>query len=191
MATRRRFEAGFETILRDLRATFGRMGPEAVAVEFGGTLSKDATRQIQRLGWAVRTQQPALLPSGAAVCFTRDGADYRFGCTNYTHPLDNFRAAQRAVSLLYTIYDEYGVNEDAGEAGAFDRLFGGHLALGDGAEPPWWQTLGVAPGATPAQVKAAYLALAHLHHPDKHGGDPAMFIRVQRAYEAALALAGR
>jgi hypothetical protein len=193
MAARRRFEASFEIIIRDLRSTCGRMGPTAVTIELGGTLSQVFTRQVQRLGWALATQQPGLFPSGAAVAFQRDGRRYRFACTNYLHPLDNLRAAQRAVSLLYTIYDEYAVNEGqgAGDAGAFDRLFGGHLALGDGGDAPWWQVLGVSPAAPPPVIKAAYLALVKVHHPDNQTGDQATFVRVQRAYDAAMALTAR
>lgn len=34
-----------------------------------------------------------------------------------------------------------------------------------------YDELGVEPGAPPAEVRRAYLALARLHHPDRHGGD--------------------
>ena len=34
-----------------------------------------------------------------------------------------------------------------------------------------YDVLGVAPGATPAEVRQAYLTLARRHHPDRHGGD--------------------
>ena len=45
-----------------------------------------------------------------------------------------------------------------------------------------WDVLGLAPGASADEVKRAYRAKAHLHHPD-HGGDPAKFRAVHDAYE--------
>lgn len=44
-----------------------------------------------------------------------------------------------------------------------------------------WQALGLAPGAGPAEARAAWRAAARRHHPDR-GGDPARFITVQRAW---------
>jgi hypothetical protein len=67
MATKRRFEAGFDIIMRDLRATFRRMEPSGVTIALGGVLSQQATREIARIGWAIETQQPALMPLGAAI----------------------------------------------------------------------------------------------------------------------------
>jgi hypothetical protein len=48
------------------------------------------------------------------------------------------------------------------------------------------KVLGLGPGATPAQVKAAYRARATQFHPDKHSGDPAaevLFRMIRDAYE--------
>lgn len=45
-----------------------------------------------------------------------------------------------------------------------------------------YETLGLAPDATPEQVKRAYRRLARKHHPDA-GGDGEAFRRVQEAYE--------
>ena len=46
-----------------------------------------------------------------------------------------------------------------------------------------WQVLGVARGASPAEIKAAYRQLAKRHHPDV-GGDPEQFKRIVAAYDA-------
>ena len=43
--------------------------------------------------------------------------------------------------------------------------------------------LGVGPGATWAEIKSAYRRLALQHHPDRPGGDAAMFRKIQAAYE--------
>lgn len=191
MATGRRFEAGFDIIIRDLAATLRRMAPSGVTVAFGGRLAQQASRQLERRGWRVEDQQPALLPTGAAIDFVRDGQHYRFACANYAHPLDNLRAAQRAVSLIYTVYDEYGVN-DAGEGRvaqeSFDRLFGGHrLALGDGTTgDAWHEVLQVAPDAGMMVIRASYHALSRVLHPDNRAtGDAAAMLRLNRAYEEA------
>lgn len=46
--------------------------------------------------------------------------------------------------------------------------------------------LGVSPGASEAELKAAFRAQALRHHPD-HGGDSARFMAIKRAYDALLA----
>jgi len=46
----------------------------------------------------------------------------------------------------------------------------------------YYQTLGVAPGASPDEIKKAYRKLANQHHPDK-GGDQAKFKEISVAYD--------
>jgi curved DNA-binding protein CbpA len=51
--------------------------------------------------------------------------------------------------------------------------------------PTHYDTLGVTPGATPADVRTAYRRLAVRYHPDKHGGNPhfeEQFKQVAEAY---------
>ena len=49
--------------------------------------------------------------------------------------------------------------------------------------PDPWQILGIARGADPATVRAAYHRLAQRHHPDR-GGDARRMAAVNRAYAA-------
>jgi hypothetical protein len=55
-------------------------------------------------------------------------------------------------------------------------------------EPDPFAVLGVAPSATPDQIRAAYLALAARYHPDQHDGNPlaelagARMAEINRAY---------
>ncbi|QQS15846.1 MAG: molecular chaperone DnaJ [Candidatus Moraniibacteriota bacterium] len=47
----------------------------------------------------------------------------------------------------------------------------------------YYQTLGVARGASADEIKKAYRKLAHAHHPDKKGGDEAKFKEINEAYQ--------
>lgn len=183
---RRRFEASPETVLRDLAATLVRMGATNAEVALGGRMSKDLTRSYQRCGIAVDGLALDLVPAGATVAFTRGGRRYRFACAKYDDQRDNLRAAQLAVSLLYRVYDEYAVSEGQEGQQAFDQLFGGHLALGDGSTGDrWYDVLKVAPNAGMLVVRASYHALAKDLHPDRTKDDGVAMARLNRAYEEA------
>lgn len=45
-----------------------------------------------------------------------------------------------------------------------------------------YQTLGLSPTATAAEIKAAHRKLARKHHPDM-GGDPVIFKAIQEAFD--------
>jgi hypothetical protein len=45
-----------------------------------------------------------------------------------------------------------------------------------------YDVLGVAPAASPAEVRQAYLDLARQHHPDRRGGDAALMRAVNEAW---------
>ncbi len=47
----------------------------------------------------------------------------------------------------------------------------------------YYDILGVARGASDAEIKAAYRKLAHKYHPDKQGGDEAKFKELNEAYQ--------
>ncbi len=184
----RRFMASIETIARDLAATLARMGADSARMESGGHITQVATRHLSRSAVATAGRVPELLPSGARLSFVRGGRPYAFTCRTYAHPLDNLRAVQRAASLLWAIFDDYGVG--AGDGAAFDALFGAasealaRVALGDGSRP-WWQTLGVPPDADKATITAAWRHLALVNHPDK-GGDDKVMARVNAARDEGL-----
>ncbi len=59
------------------------------------------------------------------------------------------------------------------------------------SSPDPYQTLGLAPSATDAELRAAYRRLVQLHHPDHNGGSPESarrFEAVQEAYAEARRL---
>lgn len=188
----RRFMATIETIARDLAATLARMGATGARVESGGHLTQIATRHLSRSAIAAIGRVPELLPSGARIAFVRDGRPYAFTCRTYLHPLDNLRAAQRAVTMLWSIYDDYGVSNagDPGGPGTFDALFGAASAalsgtlLGDGARA-WHDVLGVPPGADRATIEAAWRHLTLVNHPDR-GGDGKAMARINAARDEGL-----
>lgn len=47
----------------------------------------------------------------------------------------------------------------------------------------YYEILGIAKNATPEEVKAAFRRLAHVHHPDKKGGNTDRFKEINEAYQ--------
>ena len=50
-------------------------------------------------------------------------------------------------------------------------------------KPDPYSTLGVKPGASEAEIKAAFRKLSKIHHPDKNGGSSEEFRKILDAYE--------
>jgi hypothetical protein len=169
----RRFKATMETVYRDLQSTLRQMGASNL-----------------RVGQEFDTGQ-------FEIVFDRTGRRYVFRCKRWPVALDNFRAAQRTISLLYQAMEEYGTERKltdikAPAADPFEQFFlafealpdDSVLLLGSGLRD-WWEVLGVPKTASKADITAAYRALAHVHHPDV-GGDVETFKRLRQAYEEGL-----
>jgi hypothetical protein len=166
----RRFSAQSTTVFRELQATMRKLRATSLKVNqdlYSGTCE---------------------------IVFDRAGRRYVFRCQKYRDAADNLRACQLTIGLLHRAMDEYGVTQSEQQLDrTFSQVFAGWeatpddvvLLLGDGSEP-WWQVLGVAQDALLGEVVNAFRALARVHHPDA-GGDVETFVRVRRAYEAALA----
>lgn len=173
----RRFSANEGTVYRDLQSTLKKMGASSLRVgqDFG-------TGEYE-------------------ITFDRSSRRYVFRCARWKHPLDNLRAAQRSISLLYQALEEYGTTSSEqdlkkGQSDPFDQFFAGFEALPDdtvlmlgSGRANWWEILGVAQGAKKAEIISAYRALARVHHPDA-GGNTDDFKRVRAAYEAGLKAVG-
>lgn len=176
MPVQRRFKATMETVYRDLQSTLRQMGANNLRVgqEFD---------------------------SGEyEIVFDRNGRRYVFRCRKWPVALDNFRAAQRTISLLYSAMEEYGVAQTLTDiksgqkrtSDPFERFFlpfeatpdDTVLLLGSGVNS-WWEILGVSKSAAKQEIINAFRALAHVHHPD-HGGNPDDFKRIRQAYEDGL-----
>ena len=171
----RRFKAQESTVKNSLRLAFERMdvGTRYDIKEFG-----DGKVQI------------------AFVKTDDDGKDreYQFVCDAFTHPSDNLRACERALSYLWRIYEDYMVRTTDVEY-KFGTIFAGFqvtegqkvLAITDGNEP-CWDILGLPKDATKDEIRARYKVLAKEHHPDRNGGDGAEFKRIQGAFEEFINL---
>jgi len=168
----RRFTAQQSTIIRDLRRV---------------VVDKMAASSL-------RINQD-IISGQAEVVFDRAGRRYVFRCDGWEHPLDNLRAVGLTIDYLYRATEAYQVRgQDAAAPSdeVINRVFLGWeatpddtvLLLGSGQED-WWDVLGVQPGATQADIREAFRALARIHHPDA-GGTPEDFRRLRLAYDEAI-----
>lgn len=170
----RRFQATETTIHRDLQSTLRQM--KASSLSIGQDFSTGEY----------------------TITFDRQGRRYVFRCNRWAHPLDNLRAAQRSISLIYQALEEYGtVSTDSALPGQpktdpFVQFFAGFEALPDDSvlmlgsgRSTWWEILSVAQSAPKTDIINAYRSLARVHHPDA-GGSAEDFKRIRAAYEAGI-----
>lgn len=126
---------------------------------------------------------------GAAVYFRLPKAGDQheprvLACDRWASPEENLRAIALHLEAMRGM-ERWGV-------GSLDRAFAGYQALPPPPEVPHWCiTLGVAPTASEAEVRAAYAERVKRAHPD-HGGsaDGADLRRVREAFAAARAALG-
>ncbi len=89
---------------------------------------------------------------------------------------------------LYAIARDIEAQRARGRWGctSVEQAFRGYLAIPERCGgPSWWQTLGVSPGSTLEEIKAAFLTLAKTRHPDK-GGDAQQWDQLRVAHEQAM-----
>ena len=114
---------------------------------------------------------------GAAVYFEFKAKPIVLACDKWLRVEDNVYAIAKHIEAMRGQH-RWGV-------GNLAQAFRGYSALpapGESDASTWWQVLGVTINATEDQVKQAYRILVQKHHPDR-GGDPELFLRVQRAME--------
>jgi hypothetical protein len=102
---------------------------------------------------------------GVAVYFQRKGRPIVMACDRYHDAEGNMRSLALALEALRQL-------ERHGGGVMMERAYEGFTALP--APPRWWQILGVAPDAGPAEIEAAYRAKAKAAHPDAGGSEAAM-----------------
>jgi hypothetical protein len=122
-------------------------------------------------------------------------------------PLDALAAAERAAgrplleidrrwagawARILRGEDAWPRRASAGAGHARETGDGGRIApAAPKGSTPWaFALLGLAKGATAAEIKRAFRAVALRTHPDK-GGDDAAFIDAKRAYDVALRAEGK
>lgn len=173
----RRFEATHATITKDLLSTVRKMGATNLQVRMTDEVMKGT--------------------GTSEILFDRGGRRYTFRCVKYAEPLDNLRAAQLTMSLLWRALEEYGtIKTEAQLAHEFTRMFMAFEALPDdttllltNGASKWWELLNVRKDAPKADIVGAFRALARQHHPDM-GGNAEDFKRLRRAYEEAMETVG-
>ena len=121
--------------------------------------------------------QPRSDDEGIAVYFTRRGKDMVLACDKFAKREANMRAITKTIDAIRGI-------ERWGSSDMMERAFTGFAQLGHDEGRRWWDVLGVASDASPADIEQAYMRRRSATHPDR-GGDSAEFDAVQKAYAKA------
>jgi hypothetical protein len=113
---------------------------------------------------------------GVAVYFTVDGTPYAMARDSYVRAEENMRSLALAIDAMRQL-------ERHGGSTMLRRAFAGFVAIA----PPTscWEILGIKPGASEAEIQAAYRKAAREAHPDAGGSDERMS-EVNRARDEAL-----
>lgn len=149
---------------------------------FGGTELIISSNLELRLDGNPRSNQRQPRDAGVAIFFKRNKMDMALACDIYLTVEDNLWALCRTLEALRQI-------ERDGSPALINRAFKGFMALPDPDAREWWEVLNVARTASNEEIRKAYIGLAKQYHPD-HGGDAAMFDRVQKAYGLAMGKGG-
>ncbi len=114
---------------------------------------------------------------GVCVRITRRRRHYAIACDQFNEIWKNARCIALNIERLRAI--------ERDDADFMEQALGGFAALPEraGEGNGWWAVLGVEPGADHKTVRAVYLALCKLHHPDQGGSVEAM-ARINAAWDA-------
>lgn len=164
---RSRFDGSFAKIRDELFAEIERLGGRYIVLSTNVALRRDG------LPYA---NQAEPTDTGVSVYFERRGKQMTFACDKWDRVKDNMRSIQRTIEAIRGI-ERWGASE------MMERAFQAFEAL----PPPksCWDILGVSPGASREDIRAAYKAKARDAHPDI-GGTTAAMAELNRAYDEAL-----
>jgi hypothetical protein len=164
-----RFRVSLATARSYLLGELALMGATDVAVSSNAVLLRDGR---------IAAKQPRIDDPGVAVYFTLASEPRCIPCDRWDQLVDNVCAIGLTVAALRGL-------ERRGAGEMVQAAFRGFAALPasstTGGEGPWGSVLDVAPGASPAQIDAAYRRLAREHHPDACG-DAERFRAIAEAY---------
>ncbi len=130
-----------------------------------GALPVLSTNLQLRLDGYPLSKQRAIDDPGAALYFQRGGSPTVIACDTYDDLTANIRGIGLTLEAMRTI-ERHGATE------LLERAFMGFQALP--APEQWHQVLGIASGASNAEIDAAYRQLAKSAHPDRGGSETAM-----------------
>lgn len=122
-----------------------------------------------------RLDRPEPADPGVAFYFNLDSKAHALACDRWDRVADNIAAIAAHVEALRG-QERWGVANIA-------QAFAGHVALPSPEQ--WWQVLGLARGASAAEITAAYRARARTAHPDTGGSEAAM-ARLNAARDAGM-----
>ncbi len=171
------FKVGFAKSRDDMLAEIRMLGGKNVIV------STNVPVRLDGLPYA-DMREPA--DPGVAVYFDRvqvvrgerRSVPYVIACDSYRKVRENLRAVGATVEALRSI-------QRHGASSMLEQAFAGFAALpAAGRTTPWWEVLGVAQDAGYALVRAAYLELVEIHHPDRGGSNERM-AEINRAFAEA------
>ena len=132
-----------------------------------------------KLDGTPRSNQRQPADSGVAIYFKRNDADMALACDAYSTVEDNLWALCRTLEALRQI-------ERDGSPALINRAFKGFAALPDPDARQWWDVLEISRSANTEEIRAAYLRLVKIYHPDvPETGDAAMFDQVVKAFNRA------
>lgn len=157
------------TARRELESEIRKFGGRDLIISSNLELKLDGTPRSGQ-------KQPA--DKGVAVFFERKGEPMALACDVYSSVEDNLWALVRTLEALRQI-------ERDGSPALINRAFKGFAALPDPNTRQWWEVLGVEKTADDSAIRAAFIRLAKIHHPDA-GGDAVVFDQVQKAYDMAI-----
>lgn len=130
---------------------------------------------LDRTGTAVeRGRAPD--DQGIAVYFRRRGRDFAMAHDGWREASSNMRSLALSLDGLRQV-------ERHGGGAMLDRAFQGFVALP--RPKSCWEVLGLQPGASPAEIRAAWRARIADVHPDQ-GGSQAAAAELNAARDAAL-----
>lgn len=167
---RARFQVTPDATRKDLERELRLMGATHAIVS--------SNMDVGRSGVPFAAQRGVTDP-GVALYFTWEGEDYCVPCDLWDLVWDNLRAIGKHVEAIR------GISRWTG-AEAVKQAFAGFAALPEGATSgvPWWDVLGVEPGASTSEIHRRYLSLVKEHHPDS-GGSPEKMYAINQAWRQA------
>lgn len=123
-------------------------------------------------------------PKDPGVAFYWEDGDRKrtaMACDQWRTVRENLRAVTQAIEALRML-------KRCGADQVLIQVFAGlalpeHASAGSG-DPPWWETLGLDPHATQAQIREAFKSRSKALHPDMGGAGGEEWERLNRAYAA-------